>query len=257
MELSLINTPHSNHAGKQDHPFVHLDSHLGAGWSTVFASSKSHVVVKFASVPKKDKIELIRQLSNEKLAYNKLNRISGWVVPRLYGEYEWYGGRALLLSEEGQSLSCLDKFSSLSFIERYALACRDSRAVLTFLYGRLTLFAEIYCMHYLGIEHRDLEPRNVLRKRHSRIFKIIDFGFSDVEHTCPGWRECYELKEVWRELQLDRVNLQFKSMVWEFKIRPVALLLFIIGLLAFVIIKTLIPIISSIVEIHRTCVYCT
>ena len=87
----------------------------------VFASSKSHVVVKFASVPKKDKAELIRQLSNEKLAYNKLNRISGWIVPRLYGEYEWHGGRALVLSEEGQSLSYLEKFSSLSLIERYGL----------------------------------------------------------------------------------------------------------------------------------------
>ncbi len=82
-------------------------------------------------------------------------------------------------------------------------------------------------MHYLGVEHRDLEPRNVLRKRWSCIFKIIDFGFSDVEYTCLGWRECYELKEVWRELQLDRVNFQFKRMVREFKIRLVALLLFI------------------------------
>jgi serine/threonine protein kinase len=77
-------------------------------------------------------------------------------------------------------------------------------------------------MHRLGVEHRDLEPRNVLRKQGSYIFKIIDFGFSDVDHTCPGWRECGELKELWRRLQLDMVNVQFKSMVAEFKIRPVA-----------------------------------
>jgi hypothetical protein len=42
----------------------------------VFAS-KSHVVVKFAAVPKKDKAELVRQLSNEKAAYKKLNRFAG------------------------------------------------------------------------------------------------------------------------------------------------------------------------------------
>jgi hypothetical protein len=119
LELSLIDPPRSHRAKEQYHPFVHFDCHLGACWSTVFASSKSHIVVKFATVPKKDKAELIRQLSNEKLAYNKLNRITGWIVPRLYGEYEWYGGRALVLSKEGQSLSHLENFTSRG------IACRD------------------------------------------------------------------------------------------------------------------------------------
>jgi serine/threonine protein kinase len=77
------------------------------------------------------------------------------------------------------------------------------------LYGRVILFAEVYCMHHLGVEHRDLEPQNVLRKRRSYIFKIIDFGFSDVYHTRPGWRECGELREVCHNLQLDRVNSRF------------------------------------------------
>lgn len=121
IELSLINLPDSHRAKKQYHPLIHFDRHLGAGWTTVFASSKSHLVVKFAVVPKNDKAELIRQLSNEKLAYNILRHITRWVVPRLYGEYEWYGGRALVLSEEGWSLSYLDKFRSLSLIERYGL----------------------------------------------------------------------------------------------------------------------------------------
>ena len=80
-------------------------------------------------------------------------------------------------------------------------------------------------MHYLGVEHRDLEPQNVLRKRGSYIFKIIDFGFPNVDHTCPGWRECGELNKVRRELQLDWVNFRFNSMLSEgFKIRRVACL---------------------------------
>ena len=101
MELLLVNASRSQRAKKQYHPFIHLDHHLGAGWSSVFASSKSHVVVKFAVVPQKDKVELIRQLGNEKAAYEKLNRISesGWIIHRLYGEYEWHGGRALVLSD--------------------------------------------------------------------------------------------------------------------------------------------------------------
>ena len=121
MELLLVNASRSHHAKKRCHPFVHLDRHLGAGWSSVFASSKSHVVVKFAVVPKKDKAELIRQLGDEKAIYEKLNRISGWIIPRLYGEYEWHGGRALVLSDEGLSLSesRLETFTSLPLIERY------------------------------------------------------------------------------------------------------------------------------------------
>jgi serine/threonine protein kinase len=90
------------------------------------------------------------------------------------------------------------------------MACRGSkRVVLIFLYCRLILFAEMYCIHYLGVEHGDFEPQNVLRKRWSCSLKIIDFGFSDVDHTCPGWWECGELEEVWHNLQLDRMNSWF------------------------------------------------
>ena len=67
----------------------------------------------------------------------------------------------------------------------------------------------MYCIHYLGVNHSDFEPRNVLRKRWSCFLKIIDFGFSDIDHTCPGWWECYELEDVWHELRLDRVNSWF------------------------------------------------
>jgi len=85
----------------------------------VYASSKSHIVVKFGVVPKKDKAEVERQLINEKNAYHKLSPISGWAVPRFYGEYKWYGGRALVFSDGGQSLSDLEDFTSLSLVERY------------------------------------------------------------------------------------------------------------------------------------------
>jgi len=86
------------------------------------------------------------------------------------------------------------------------------RVVLTFR-NRFILFAEVYCVHQLGVEHGDFEPRNVLRKKWSCFFKIIDFGFSNVNHTCPGWRKCGELKELWHSLELDRVNFRFKTQV--------------------------------------------
>ncbi|KAI0272872.1 hypothetical protein BGY98DRAFT_1099750 [Russula aff. rugulosa BPL654] len=135
MELLLVSASHSHQAKKPDHPFIHLDRRLVASRSSVFASSKSHVVVEFAAVPKRDKAELVERLSDEKAAYEKLNRIAGWIIPRLYGEYEWHGGRALVLSDEGRSLSHLEDFKSLPLIER------------------LILFVEMYCIHYLGVEH--------------------------------------------------------------------------------------------------------
>jgi len=116
MELNLVNAPHLRHTKK---PFIYLDHYLEAGWSSVYASSKSRIVIKFAAVPKKDKAELERQLNTEKAAYKKLSLITGWVIPRLYGEYRWFGGRALVLSHEGQSLSDLEKFGSLPLIERW------------------------------------------------------------------------------------------------------------------------------------------
>lgn len=121
MELSLVNMSPSHHANEPYHPFIHLDHHLGAGWSSVFVSSKLHVVAKFAVVPKKDKAELVRQLSNEKAAYEKLNRIAGWIIRRLYGEYEWHSRRVLILSDEGRPLSDLETFAPLPPRERYGL----------------------------------------------------------------------------------------------------------------------------------------
>ncbi|KAI0253725.1 hypothetical protein BJV78DRAFT_163667 [Lactifluus subvellereus] len=188
MALSLVGTPQSS-GGEEQHPFVHLDCYLGGGWSSVYASSRSHVIVKFATVPKKDRAELKRQLRNEKAVYDKLALLTRLVVPLCYGEYVWYGGRALVLSDEGQSLAALEmEFASLGLVER------------------LVLFGQLYLIHRLGVDHRDFEPRNVLRKGWCRL-TIIDFAFSDVNHSCHGWRECPELKYAWHEqLQLGRLS---------------------------------------------------
>jgi hypothetical protein len=117
MRFSRAGTPRS-HDGKKQLPFVLLDRHLGGGWSSVYASSRSHLIVKFAVVPKKDKAELERQLKNEDI-YDKLSRLTRLAVPRYYGEYVWYGGRALVLSDKEPSLSDLGmEFTSLGLVER-------------------------------------------------------------------------------------------------------------------------------------------
>jgi hypothetical protein len=129
IQLTLIGTSQYERAEKR--PVIHLDRQLGAAWSSVYASSKSHIVIKFGAVPRRDRDELNRQLINERSAYDKLRPIAGWVVPNLYGEYEWYGGRALVLSDGGSILSDLEDFSSLWLMQRYDLPqfneiCADS-----------------------------------------------------------------------------------------------------------------------------------
>ncbi|KAI9453885.1 hypothetical protein F5148DRAFT_453903 [Russula earlei] len=202
IEFTLVDAPLTQLTKKMCHQFIHLDHYLGGGWSSVYASRKWHVVVKFATVPKKDKAMLERQLSNETAAYHKLNRIAGWVVPLHYGEFKWDGGRAIILSDAGRSLSHLETFSSLSVVER------------------LIIFGELYCIHLLGVEHGDLEPQNVLQKKWAGFPKIIDFGFANVNHSCPGWNQCGELKDMWHKLGLDKVNL-WHQVLEKFKITTV------------------------------------
>ncbi len=56
------------------------------------------------------------------------------------------------------------------------------------------------------LERGNLEPRNVAAKEVVLFFNLIDIGFSNVNHTCPGRMECGELKDVWRNLQPDTVG---------------------------------------------------
>ncbi|KAI0256933.1 hypothetical protein BJV78DRAFT_318551 [Lactifluus subvellereus] len=67
MTLSFTVTPKSQ-SDEEQLPFVHLDRRIGGGWSSVYASSRSHVIVKFFRAPKKDKAELERQLTPSSLA---------------------------------------------------------------------------------------------------------------------------------------------------------------------------------------------
>jgi len=119
MVLSSADAPQSQSGDKQI-PLIHLDRYLGGAWASVYGSSSSRVVIKFARVAGKYKPELELQLKDEKAAYARLSCLAGWVVPVCYGEYLWYGGRLLVLSHEGPSLAALRmEFTALGLIERY------------------------------------------------------------------------------------------------------------------------------------------
>jgi hypothetical protein len=71
MDLSPVET-FQPQGGKKQCPFIHIDRHLGGGWSSVYVSSKSRIIVKFAHVPTKDKAMLEGLLRDEKAVYRKL-----------------------------------------------------------------------------------------------------------------------------------------------------------------------------------------
>ena len=96
-----------------------FDRFIAAGWSSVYLSTSAHIAIKLAIVPKKDKRQLEEFIKSECEAYKKLARLQGWIVPRCYGIWRWYGGKALVLSEMGESLDSRGiEFTSLGLVER-------------------------------------------------------------------------------------------------------------------------------------------
>ena len=124
LPIELVADESSSHRGGEDErhtPIIRLDGHVAVGRSSVYTSSCTPVVVKFASCPGKDKEKLELWLKNERMVYKKLGLLQRWAVPRCFGLWTWYSGKALVLSQEGKSLDDWGiKFSLLGIAERYA-----------------------------------------------------------------------------------------------------------------------------------------
>ena len=59
--------------------------------------------------------------------------------------------------------------------------------------GREQIYNAALALHNVGIEHNDLEPRNILLDQCGDIH-IIDFHLSTAGHHCGGLIECLELQ---------------------------------------------------------------
>lgn len=55
----------------------------------------------------------------------------------------------------------------------------------------------VVSLHERGVLHNDLEPRNVLNA--SGQLKVIDFGISELGHSCSGASDCLSLAQLWRD----------------------------------------------------------
>ncbi|KAJ3999111.1 hypothetical protein F5050DRAFT_1805353 [Lentinula boryana] len=104
------------------------------------------------------------------------------IIPHYYGVFNGAGSIALVLSDEGERLP------------RGAFEALDDDK-------KRKVFAMTEKLHELGIEHRDISPRNILMDQDENL-RIIDFHISKLGHKCPGPVACGELKQLAEDLKL-------------------------------------------------------
>ncbi|KAJ7633819.1 hypothetical protein DFH06DRAFT_685930 [Mycena polygramma] len=123
------------------------------------------------------------RIAHEFDVYNVLRRLQGFSIPTLFGLYrsdEEGSSAVLITSDEGTALHSFDD-----------LGLQDRR----------TLVQHLIRIHQAGVEHHDVEPRNVVLSR-TRGPTIVDFDGASLNHRCEG-RGCDELREVARRLGID------------------------------------------------------
>ncbi|OCB90009.1 kinase-like protein [Sanghuangporus baumii] len=121
----------------------------------------------------------LERLRNEFEAYCKIGESGADLAPRCYGLYDSTYMLALILDYEGEALTNLP-WSSVPF--------RD----------RLRIFELLSALHKIGIIHKDIEPRNIVRSSDGSL-KLIDFSQAGF-HDCPGIREASRILEKGRNL---------------------------------------------------------
>lgn len=70
---------------------------------------------------------------------------------------------------------------------------------------RHTLLSRLVRIHQAGVEHLDVEPRNVVLSK-SRGPVVVNFDGASLDHCCGGL-SCRELREVARRLGIDLGHL--------------------------------------------------
>ncbi|KAJ7077074.1 hypothetical protein C8R44DRAFT_826482 [Mycena epipterygia] len=152
----------------------------------VFWFLDAHVVAKSANGPRAS-----QRLLHEFKAYNVMWALQGAAIPTLVGLYTNYnsnGSSVLILSHVGAPLGTFEALSPTQ---------------------RRTLLSHLVCLHRIGIQHNDIEPRNVMLSPSSTPV-IIDFDNASLDHICQG-KSCTELLEVAQRLGLDLADELLRS----------------------------------------------
>ncbi|KAJ7777793.1 hypothetical protein B0H14DRAFT_3508017 [Mycena olivaceomarginata] len=114
----------------------------------------------------------VRRLALEFRVYTTFHALQGVVIPRVVSLYKSrdQDTRVLILSHAAKALR---DFGELESDERWVL------------------FRRLVRLHQKGIQHDDLEARNVTKSESGPI--IIDFDRAEMDHACRG-ASCAELK---------------------------------------------------------------
>ncbi|KAJ6608171.1 hypothetical protein B0H10DRAFT_2068840 [Mycena sp. CBHHK59/15] len=141
----------------------------------LFVASRS-LVAKTAHGP-----SATQRLVHEYDAYAAMRTLQGAAIPNVIGMFTTKDQKntVLIMSYAGKALSAFSE-----------LQPRD----------KLTLFHRLIRLHKSGVQHNDLEPRNVTLSSSGPL--IIDFDHASLDHHCPG-ASCQELQQVAQALDLD------------------------------------------------------
>ncbi|KAJ7771258.1 hypothetical protein DFH07DRAFT_803910 [Mycena maculata] len=122
-----------------------------------------------------------KRLGREYNAYTLMRTLQGVAIPKVIGMFTTTDGKntILMMSYAGKALR--------AFTE---LEPHDKRA----------LFQRLVRLHKTGVQHNDLEPRNVTKSPSGPL--IIDFDRASLDHNCSG-ASCKELLQVAQALDLD------------------------------------------------------
>ncbi|KAJ6528831.1 hypothetical protein B0H19DRAFT_1083172 [Mycena capillaripes] len=143
----------------------------------VFGLFQAHIVAKAAY-----RSSASDRLLHEFAVYNFLRTLQGIAIPSLFGLYRNLndGSSILLTSYAGVTLTDFDN-----------LRLKD----------RQKLLSHIIRLHQAGVQHNDMEPRNVTLSPRLGPF-IIDFDNATLGHMCTGL-SCKELCQMSNRLGLD------------------------------------------------------
>ena len=95
----LARPPPPSQDGEKQRPFVLLNRHLCGGRSSAYAPSRSYLIIKFARKTKPS----LNANSGTRTTHTVSFTAHPTVVTCCYGDHMWYGGWALVLSDEGPS----------------------------------------------------------------------------------------------------------------------------------------------------------
>jgi serine/threonine protein kinase len=129
------------------------------------------VFIKFGHPP---------EMSNEALAYSKLTSLQGKSIPVFLGIFSW---------------------SKFNFIITSFVTGRNPQHLTELTQSqKQELLSIVASVHDHGIQHCDIDARNVIVRPNGRVF-LVDFGVSEVHH-CDGPTSCKEVLELKKKWML-------------------------------------------------------